>query len=43
MTWEITGPNLPPLRIRADTFSQALKKSKLRDPNYCAGYMADDN
>lgn len=42
MTWEIVGPNLPLLRIRADTFSQALKKAKLRDPNYCAGYVADD-
>jgi hypothetical protein len=42
MTWEIIGPNLLPLRIRADTFSQALKKAKLRNQNYCAGYVVED-
>ena len=43
MTWEIIGPNLPPLRIRAETFSEALKKAKLRSPGYCAGYVIDDD
>lgn len=43
MVWEIIGPNLPTLRIHAETFSEALKKARLRDPKYCAGYAADDD
>ena len=42
MTWEIIGPDLPPVRIRAETFDQALKKAKLRHPDYCAGYVVED-
>lgn len=43
MIWEVIGPNLPPLRIHADSFGQALKKARLRHPDYCAGYVVDDD
>ena len=39
MTWIITGPNLPDLRIRADSFDEALAKERLRNQNYCGGYV----
>lgn len=42
LTWEIIGPNLPPLRIRANSFDEALKKARLRDKGYCGGWVADD-
>lgn len=41
-TWEIVGPNLPALRIRARSFDEALAKARLRDPDYCGGYVVDD-
>lgn len=43
LTWEIIGGGLPPVRVRARTFSEALKKARLRDPNYCGGYVVDDD
>lgn len=42
MIWEVIGPNLPPLRIRAESFDQALRRARLRDPGYCAGYVVED-
>ena len=36
-TWEIVGGDLPPVRVRARTFDEALAKARLRDPGYCAG------
>ena len=39
MTWIITGPNLPDLRIRADSFDEAMAKARLRNQNYCGGYV----
>lgn len=42
LTWEITGPNLPTLRIIARSFDDALAKARLRDRNYCGGYVVED-
>ena len=30
-TWEIVGGDLPPVRVRARTFDEALAKARLRD------------
>lgn len=43
LVWIMSGPGLPDVRVRARTFSEALKKAKLRDPGYCFGYVADDD
>lgn len=42
LTWIIIGPNLPELKIRANSFDEALKKARLRNPNYCGGYVSED-
>ena len=42
-TWEIIGPNLPALWIRARFFDEALAKARLQDPEYCSGYLVDDD
>lgn len=38
-TWEIIGGGLPPVRVRARTFDEALAKARFRDPGYCGGYI----
>ena len=43
LTWEITGPNLPALRIRARSFDEALEKARIRDRNYCGGQVVEDD
>ena len=43
LTWEITGYNLPALRIRARSFDEALAKARIHDPRYCGGYVVDDD
>lgn len=43
LTWKIVGPHLPDLIIRARSFDEALKKARLRDPNYCGGYVIDED
>lgn len=43
LTWEIIGAGLPPIRVRAYTFSEALKKARMRDPGYNAGYAIDED
>lgn len=43
LTWVIVGGGLPPIRVRARSFDEALKKARLRDPNYCGGYVVDDD
>ena len=40
-TWEIVGGDLPPVRVRARTFDEALAKARLRDPGYCAGWVVE--
>lgn len=42
MIWEIVGPGLPPVRVHAGSFGQALQRARLRDPGYCAGYVVED-
>lgn len=42
LTWIIIGGGLPNLRIKARSFDEALAKARLRDKNYCGGYVADD-
>ena len=39
MIWIIVGPNLQDLRIRAESFDEALRKARLRDKRYCGGYV----
>ncbi len=41
-TWEIVGGDLPPVRVRARTFDEALAKARLRDPGYCAGWVVEE-
>lgn len=41
-TWEIVGGDLPPARVRARTFDEALTKARLRDPGYCAGWVVEE-
>lgn len=41
-TWEIVGGDLPPVRVRARTFDEALAKARLRDPGYCAGWVIEE-
>lgn len=43
LTWEIIGANLPPLRIRARSFDEALAKARLRNRAYCGGYVVDED
>lgn len=43
MTWEITGGGLPAIRIKARSFDEALKKARLRNENYCCGWIVDDD
>ena len=33
---------VPDLKIRARSFDEALEKARLRDSQYCGGYVADD-
>ena len=41
-TWEMVGGNLPPIRVRARSFDEALKKARLRNPGYCAGWVVEE-
>lgn len=43
MMWVIIGAGLPALRVRADSFDQALKRARYIDPGYCGGYVDDDD
>ena len=43
MWWKIIGlGELPDLRIYAESFDEALRKARLRDPRYCGGYVDDE-
>ena len=42
LTWVIVGAGVPDLKIRARSFDEALEKARLRDSQYCGGYVADD-
>lgn len=42
-TWEIVGGDLPPVRVRARTFDEALAKARLCDPGYCAGWVVEES
>lgn len=39
MIWIILGINLPKLKIRAESFDEALTKARMVNTNYCAGYV----
>lgn len=39
MIWIIIGPNLPDLRIRADSFDEAIEMARVLSNNYCGGYV----
>lgn len=41
--WEMMGPGLPTIRVRARTFNEALKKARLFDPGYNSGYALDED
>lgn len=47
MIWMIFEPGgesrgLPPLRIRAKCFDDALARARYIDPRYCGGCVVDD-
>lgn len=47
MIWMIFEPGgasrgLPPLRIRAKCFDDALERARRIDPRYCGGCVCDD-
>lgn len=42
-TWEIVGKGLPPLRVRARSFREALAMAKATNPGYCAGYVVEED
>ena len=42
LTWVVIGAGVPDLKIRARSFDEALEKARLRDSQYCGGYVADD-
>ena len=42
LTWVIMGAGVPNLKVRARSFDEALAKARLRDSQYCGGYVADD-
>lgn len=39
MIWIIVGPNLPDLRIRADSFDEAIEMARVLSEEYCGGYV----
>ena len=43
LTWEIVGPGLPVLRVRARSFDEALSKARLRSKDYCGGYVVEED
>ena len=40
-TWRITGRDLPPLRIPAASFDEALAEARKLDRNYCTGQIVE--
>lgn len=42
LTWIIVGGCLPDLKIRARSFDEALAKARLRNKDYCGGYVSDE-
>lgn len=42
MKWVIYGAGLEPIKVRAKSFGEALKKARLRDERYCGGYVDDE-
>lgn len=43
LTWIIFGGGLPPIKIQAGSFDEAIAKARLRDASYCGGYVVDDD
>lgn len=41
--WEIVGGDLPPIRVRARSFDEALAKARLRKSGYCAGWVVEED
>lgn len=39
MIWIIVGLNLPDLRIRADSFDEAIEMAWVLTEEYCGGYV----
>ena len=42
MFWIIVGPDVPDVKIKADSFDEALRKARLRDEDYCGGYVESE-
>lgn len=40
-TWEITGINLPPIIVEAESFDDALKQARRIEDNYCGGRVIE--
>ena len=41
--WEIVGGDLPPIRVRARSFDEALAKARLRNSGNCAGWVVEED
>lgn len=42
MKWIIYGAELEPIKVKADSFDEAIKKARRIDKRYCGGYVEDD-
>lgn len=42
MKWIIYGAELEPIKVKADSFGEAIKKARRIDKRYCGGYVEDD-
>lgn len=43
LKWKIFKNATDYVIVRANTFNEALKKARQRDPEYCGGYVVDDD
>ena len=41
-TWEIAGADLPPVRVRARSFDEALAEARKLDNRYCTGQIVEE-
>ena len=42
LTWLIDGPDLPSIRVKAESFDEALEEARLYNPMYCGGRVVDE-
>ncbi len=42
MKWIMYGAGLKPIKVKADSFDEAIKKARRIDKRYCGGCVDDD-